>query len=90
MKISPEALEVRHPMCPVSIRSHEVTQLRYMSDGIVVQTKDLRRSAKLGNELDGFDDRECWKIGCRRVCCEADLQHLRTPGPLYSLSQCSA
>ena len=27
-----------------------------MSDGIVVQTKDLRRSAKLGNELDGFDD----------------------------------
>ena len=54
VELTPEMLDVRHPMCPVSIRPQDVTQLRYMSDGILVQTRDLRQSATLGKELDGF------------------------------------
>jgi hypothetical protein len=43
-------------MTNVTITRDEITELRYLKDGILVRGKDLRQTLQLMPELDGFED----------------------------------
>src|SRR5262245_37182313 len=56
VELTETQLDIRHPVCPVSIRREDVIRIRYLSSGLFVQTKNFTRSAQLGRELDGFNE----------------------------------